>query len=223
MILSVTVLGSNDATPLSVIGERIVEYLEGGRAVAGRRRPGALVELPSPEGGTVAYYADSAGVRPGRWVLGRSGEVDPAELALLLGGCDPATGEPLLSARGSSGRAERWRRLALAATRLEKEWYSTKDAASVLGITPSYLRRLLRARVRASDDNADGIKIDSSGAWQLNKDAVVRISEHREPPKVVAGYDLTFTVPKSVSVLWAGEDEATRAAILEALDEAVTG
>ena len=39
MILSVTVLGSNDATPLSVIGERIVEYLEGGRAVAGRRRP----------------------------------------------------------------------------------------------------------------------------------------------------------------------------------------
>ena len=39
MILSVTVLGSNDATSLSVIGERIVEYLESGRTVAGRRRP----------------------------------------------------------------------------------------------------------------------------------------------------------------------------------------
>jgi conjugative relaxase-like TrwC/TraI family protein len=223
MILSVTVLGSNDATPPSVIGQRIVEYLEGGRAVAGGRRPGSIVELPSPEGGTVAYYADSAGVRPGRWVLGRSGEVDPAELASLLGGRDPTTGEPLISARGSSGRAERSRRLALVPTRLDQEWYSTREAASVLGITPSYLRRLLRARVRASDDDADGIKIDSSGAWQINKDAVVRISEHRQPPKVVAGYDLTFSVPKSVSVLWAGADDATRAAALEALDEAVAG
>ena len=223
MILSVTVLGSNDGTPLSLIGQRIVDYLEGGRAVAGGRRPGALVELPSPEGGTVAYYADSAGLRPGHWVLGRTGEVDPAELAMLLAGRDPATGEPLLSARGSSGRAERTRRLALAPTRLDKEWYSTKDAASVLGISPSYLRRLLRARVRASDDDADGIKIDSSGAWQLNKDAVVRLSEHRQPPKVVAGYDLTFSAPKSVSVLWAGADDATRAAVLEALDEAVAG
>ena len=223
MILSVTVLGSNEGTPLEVIGQRIVEYLEGGRAITGGRRPGTLVELPSPEGGTVAYYADSAGLRPGRWVLGRSGEVDPAELARLLAGVDPATGEPLLSARGSSGRAERSRRLALVPTRLDKEWYSTKEAASILGITPSYLRRLLRAQVRASDDDADGIKIDSSGTWQINRDAVVRISEHREPPKVVAGYDLTFSVPKSVSVLWAGADEATRAAVLEALDEAVAG
>ena len=223
MILSVTVLGSNDGTPLSVIGQRIVEYLEGGRSIAGGRRPGALVELPSPEGGTIAYYADSAGLRPGRWVLGRSGEVDPAELAALLAGVDPANGEPLISARGSARRAERTRRLALAPTRLDKEWYSTREAASVLGVTPSYLRRLLRVRVVGSADESDGIKIDSSGAWQINKEAVVRISEHRQPPKVVAGYDLTFSVPKSVSVLWAGADEVTRAAVLEALDEAVAG
>src|SRR5579863_3042799 len=223
MICSVTVLGSNDGTPLSAIGQRIVEYLEGGLAVAGGRRPGVLVEFPSPEGGTVAYYADSAGLRPGRWALGRSGEVNPAELAALLAGVDPATGELLISARGSAGRAERTRPLALAPTRLDKEWYSTKDAASILGITPSYLRRLLRARVAASDDDADGIKIDGSGAWQLNREAVVRISEHREPQKVVAGYDLTFSVPKSVSVLWAGADDETRAAVLDSLDDAVAG
>jgi conjugative relaxase-like TrwC/TraI family protein len=223
MILSVTVLGSNDGTPLSVIGQRIVEYLEGGRSVAGGRRPGALAELPSPEGGTVAYYADSAGLRPGRWVLGRSGAVDPAELATLLAGVDPTTGEPLILARGSARRAERTRRLWLAPTRLDREWYSTKEAASVLGINPSYLRRLLRARVAAAGDESDGIKIDATGAWQLNQDAVVRISEHRQPPKAVAGYDLTFSVPKSVSVLWAGADEAIRAAVLEALDEAVAG
>jgi hypothetical protein len=78
-----------------VIGQRIVEYLEGGRAVAGGRPPGTLVDLPSPEGGTVAYYADSAGFRPGYRVLGRSGEVDPAELAMLLACRGPATGELL--------------------------------------------------------------------------------------------------------------------------------
>jgi hypothetical protein len=92
----ITVLSSTDATPLPVIGERLVEYLEGECAVAGERRPGTLVELPSPEGGTVAYYADSAGLRPGRWVLGRSGEVDPVELVTLLAGVDPATGELLV-------------------------------------------------------------------------------------------------------------------------------
>ena len=76
----------------------------------------------------------------------------------------------------------------------------------MLGLSPSYLRRLLRTKV-AGDGEADGIKIDSTGAWQLSKDAVRRIAEHREPPKVVCGYDLTFSVPKSVSVLWAGADE----------------
>jgi hypothetical protein len=64
MILSVTVLGSNDGRPLATIGQRIVEYLEGGRAVADGRHPGTRVELPLPKGGTVAYYADSAGFRP---------------------------------------------------------------------------------------------------------------------------------------------------------------
>ncbi len=39
--------------------------------------------------------------------------------------------------------------------------------------------------------------------------------------RVVVGYDLTFSPPKSVSVLWAGADDATRAEVLVALDEAV--
>jgi hypothetical protein len=86
MILSVTVLGSTDGRPLAVIGQRIVEYLEGGRAIVDGLRPGTLVELPSPEGGTVAYYAYSTGLRWGRWVLRRSREADPAELSILLDG-----------------------------------------------------------------------------------------------------------------------------------------
>jgi conjugative relaxase-like TrwC/TraI family protein len=220
MIVSVTVLGSNEGTSPITIGERIVEYLEGGIVVRGGRKPGATITLSSPESGAVAYYADSAGTRPGRWQFSRSGDVDPKELAAILAGRDPSTGEPLISARGSAGRAERWRRVALTPKRLDQEWYSVKEAASVLGLSPSYLRRLLRTRV-AGEGESDGIKIDADGAWQLSKDAVVRVAEHREPPKVVCGYDLTFSVPKSVSVLWAGADDQTRAEVLAVLDEAV--
>ena len=45
-----------------------------------------MIELPSPTGGTVAYYADSTGLRPGRWLLGREGSVDSEVLAKVLAG-----------------------------------------------------------------------------------------------------------------------------------------
>ena len=110
MIVSVTVLG--DATglgPGSVAGA-VIRYLEGGRTVApkiakGGRQPGSVIELPNPEGGTVAYYADSAGLRPGRWVLGRDGDIDPSTFAVALAGYDPESGEQLLSGSGRAGQA----------------------------------------------------------------------------------------------------------------------
>lgn len=223
MIVSVTVLGSNDGTPALAIGERVVDYLEGGRLTAGGRRPGPIVELPSPEGGTVAYYADAAGLRPGRWVLGRSGDIDPSELAMILAGLDPASGSPLISARGSAGRAERERRAKPESACFDHDWYSAKNAARVLGVSTQYLRRLLRDAVDEGGEAAAGIKVDSTGAWQVDKDTLRRLSDHRQPPRVVAGYDLTFSVPKSVSVLWAGGNDETRAAVLNAFDEAVAG
>jgi hypothetical protein len=90
MIVSVTVLGSSDGTAAEIMGQRIVDYLEGGLALPAGRKPGRLVELPSPSGRTAAYYADSADVRPGRWALGREGIVDSAELAAYLAGPDGA-------------------------------------------------------------------------------------------------------------------------------------
>ena len=109
MIVSVTVLGARGKSA-QVIADDIVAYLENGRTKSrGGRRPGSVVELPSPDGGTVAYYADSAGLRPGRWLLGRTGEVDPGVLAAVLRGEDPATGERLLSGSGHAGRAGRRR------------------------------------------------------------------------------------------------------------------
>ena len=97
MILSVTVLGNSGGMSPGTVGKKIAEYLEGGRTVAAGQQAGKLVELPSPEGGTVAYYADSAGLRPGRWALGKVGDVDPAaaERAAYLtpvpGGVGPMT------------------------------------------------------------------------------------------------------------------------------------
>lgn len=220
VIVSVTVLGSNDGTSPQIIGQRVVTYLEGGRTEAAGRRPGALVELPSPEGGIVAYYADSAGVRPGRWALGRSGEVDPSELATLLAGVDPATYAPLTSAQGSSGRAERERRAGRDPVGLDKDWYAAKEVASILGVSSRYVRKLLADAVDTGGEEMSGIKVDGGGAWQVDRDALRRLAQRR-PPRVVAGYDLTFSPPKSVSILWAGGDEATQVAVLDALDEAV--
>ncbi|MGB9113298.1 MAG: hypothetical protein WCF24_11300 [Acidimicrobiales bacterium] len=48
MIVSVTVLGSSDGSTPITIGERVVEYLEGGVVVRGGRKPGATIALSSP-------------------------------------------------------------------------------------------------------------------------------------------------------------------------------
>lgn len=226
MIVSVTVLGSNDGTAPEIIGKRIAEYLEGGRTrAAGGRRPGEAIGLPASTD-TAAYWADSAGLRPGRWVLGpasmgRSGVVDATELATILAGIDPVTGEPLIAATGSAGRAARQRGGPLSPVDLDKDWYSVNDAAAVLGIKSRYLRRLCRKEVLAGTGEEPGITLDARGRWQLSRQALLRIDSERTPPEVVGGYDLTFSPPKSLSVLWAVGDEATRAAVLDALDESV--
>ena len=53
--------------------------------------------------------------------------------------------------------------------------------------------------------------------------SIQRFEARRPAPHAVAGYDLTFTVPKSVSVLWALADPVTQAAIADAHASAVAG
>ena len=48
-----------------------------------------------------------------------------------------------------------------------------------------------------------------------------RFAATRKQPDVVVGYDVTFSAPKSVSLLWATSDPPTRAAIDEAWESAV--
>jgi len=225
MIVSVTVLGSNGDVSLAEVGKRIADYLEGGRQLA----PGALApgnvnagagSIAGSIDGAAAYYADSAGPRPGRWVLDRSGEVDAGELATLLAGMNPTTREPLISASGSAGRALRQRGEPITRADLGRDWYYVSEAAEVLGISAAYLRKILqREEFEGCDTSA--ITVDHRRRKLLSKDLVASIAENRKPPRVVAGYDLTFSPVKSVSVLWAGGDEATREAILDALDESV--
>lgn len=52
-------------------------------------------------------------------------------------------------------------------------------------------------------------------------DAIARVELARDAPHTVAGFDLTFTVMKSVSTLWAVADPGTQQAILEAHAAAV--
>jgi conjugative relaxase-like TrwC/TraI family protein len=219
VIVSVTVLGSSDGTAPSVIGKRIADYLEGGRAMVAV--DAALGEAPASSSGAAAYYADSAELRPGQWALGRSGNVDVRELATILSGIDPISGEPLIAATGSAGRARKQRGEPLAAVDLDQSWYSVREAAAVLGVSARYVRKFVRDLVLRDGDDESGISVDRQGRWQLSREALLRIDGERTPPTVVAGYDLTFSPAKSVSVLWAGGDEITRTAVLDALDESV--
>ena len=212
MILSVTVLGSNDGTSLSAIGQRIVEYLEGGRAVARRAPSGQARRAPFARGRH-------------RRLLRRLGRAPPRS----LGAREVGRGRPGRARHAPRGCRSRDRGAAHLGAGIGKA--GRTDTSSRARTDPSRQGVVLdeggrlgprdhslptsvacfEHGSRPADDESDGIKIDATGAWQINKDAVVRISEHREPPKVVAGYDLTFSVPKSVSVLWAGGRRCGRA------------
>ena len=50
---------------------------------------------------------------------------------------------------------------------------------------------------------------------------IQQVEAARPGPKAVAGFDLTFTVPKSASVLWALADPGTQQTVAEAHRAAV--
>jgi len=242
MIVSVTPLGDSSGTMSpSEVGRRIADYLEGVGLAKPGRRPGRTIELPSLTGdGTVAYYADSTGIRPGRWIGNRAGDVDPQQLAALLSGVDPDTGEPLESALNSA--RGRHHTADLSALRNGAEWLGTFDAAAAIGVRHSYLQRLakdaendLAARQRGGEPprrrgvkavalaavEAGTITKTDGGVLLFHRDALVALAEARRPATNVAGYDITFSVPKDVSLLWARGDDDVRAEVLASIDAAV--
>jgi len=236
MICSVTVLGARGRSAGAVAAD-VVAYLEGRRVERGGSRAEASTELPSPVGGVAAYYADSAGEGSGTWLgrgalgLGLSGEVDPADLRWVLSGKDPRSHDDLLSARGSAGRAG-----GPTARFEDKDWWTFREASEVIGVSPAYLRRLADQTRVASAERAFALMAGQSlpptpalwlvaekhgRSWRVAGKELSDYMNLRKPPTVVVGYDVTFSVEKSVSALWARAEDPVRSEIIAAVDAAV--
>jgi conjugative relaxase-like TrwC/TraI family protein len=236
VICSVTVLGARGRSAASV-ATGVVAYLEGRRVERGGSRPGDSTEIPSPVGGVAAYYADSAGEGPGTWLgrgaagLGLSGDVSGADLRLILQGLDPRSKETLVGAQGSAGRTGGPQ------GRLDdREWWSLREAGEVIGVSPSYLRRLVDQTRVASAERIFAVMAGQpvpepptlwlvgekwEGKWRLAGSELADYMNMRKPPTVVVGYDVTFSVEKSISALWARGDDSVRSEIVAAVDASV--
>lgn len=157
MKFTVTPLGGGRADTARVV-DSIVRYLQP-PASKGNPAPGPPAGRSS---GPERYYAD-AGEEPGRW-LGRSaaaaglaGAVARDDLASVLAGRDPHTGERLITAQGSAGR-----RPTLGSgnhSRLgpgNEPLFDVADAAAVLGVTQLEVERMLDAGSRRAVANLLG-------------------------------------------------------------------
>jgi len=192
-------------------------------------------ELDSEVDAPSRYYGDSA-EQAGRWLgsgfgsVAQGGVVDSDAFSQLLLGINPITGEALISAAGSAGRAQRTRSTSgllpngvTADSRL-----GLKTASEFLGLDRSYVRKLIArtAATRAAGEEVpsvflDGEKTGPKRSWEVSVAELQRFAGAREAQAVVLGYDVTFSCPKSVSLLWAMVDPDVRAEILAAIEASV--
>jgi conjugative relaxase-like TrwC/TraI family protein len=157
--------------------------------------------------------------------------VDGADLRSVLSGLDPRTHEPVIGAQGSAGRAGG------PSGRLDsRKWWTLREASEVIGVSPSYLRRLvdqtqvaiaertfaLMAGQATSPWTSLWLVAEKHGrAWRVSAGELRDYMNMRQPPTVVVGYDVTFSVEKSVSALWARADDGVRAEIIASVDASV--
>ncbi|MEX1171823.1 MAG: MobF family relaxase [Chloroflexota bacterium] len=195
-----------------------------------------------PAGSVTGYYADQTCDGPGRWLgigarrIGLSGSVVREDLEALLAGRDPRADRELVGTRGSNVRTIAARSQPTDVTWGQSE-YGFRDAAALLGVDASHLRRVAgrtrRLLVRTGGDANSLAKLEADGrayliahqgddgAWRVSHDELARFAAARHAARRVIGYDVTFSVPKSVSILAAVGDETTRTAIRRAFDRAV--
>jgi conjugative relaxase-like TrwC/TraI family protein len=238
MLVSVTALGADRARTTSAAAN-VVAYLEGENT--GRLgRPGSLGDakpLLAQESGPGTYYSDSA-ERAGRWrgiEAARLGDsVDPVMLQRVLLGQDPVTAEQLVSAQGSSGRSSnRPSRIAIGGS---GKLLTAEQAAHLIGVDASYVRRVASrtATYRSTQgspttavsgtDAPTGAYLDATkvnSEWRIARGEVERFIAARHEPQVVIGYDVTFSAPKSLSILWATGNAEVRALCEQAFEAGV--
>ena len=67
----------------------------------------------------------------------------------------------------------------------------------------------------------DGVK-DGRGRWHFTRAEAERFARARDEPRMMLGFDITWSAPKSVSALYAQGTDKDRAAIDESIEAAVT-
>lgn len=238
MLVSVTALGSVKRDGARGAAMAIVDYLEGRRL---RRSPELRrtgpTDVTTRDGvdPVVGYYADSV-EGPGTW-LGRGidgvvmrGDLEREEFRRLLLGRDPRTDLPLVTRLPEPVTAD-------GSEPHDGEWLGLDEAAKVAGVSASYLRRLCRhseqATVQRVCEVVAGTPLTKqprrfllseraeNGSWLVERASVQKLAERRAHRAVVLAYDLTFSAPKSVSILWATGDRRARTEILASVDAAV--
>jgi hypothetical protein len=150
--LSVTPLGASGKSVSGVAGA-VVDYLEGSPSKRG-------VPLIGGPVGVGSYYAGSI-EGPGRWLdagaefRSLSGTVDRDSFQRVLEGRHPATGERLVTARGSSQRSH----LAVGTpARVDQEgnpMYTPSDVAKLLGVSLKEVTELVRSGLGGMCDPDD--------------------------------------------------------------------
>lgn len=234
--MAITALRAS-AAGLDAAAGAAVEYVCG--PVRTPRRASAKLAGAPP----VAYYADQTIEGPGRWLghgaprLGLTGKVDPGQLQALLGGRHPTTGDELIGPRGSNRRAHPTPAAQGSGPGRDRDSYTFKEAAALIGVDASHLRhvaghtRALLNRTGGSLDTLSAIEADGTkyllaeqgpdAKWRVARAELQRFHASRRPANVVMGFDVTFSAPKSVSILWAAGDAPTRAEISAAVGRAV--
>ncbi len=239
MHVSVSKLGSAGAEAAGA-ANAVVEYLTGNQNREAGQRATSGPELVAASG-QGSYYADSA-QEPGRWhgagaramvPIDAQHFVDPAMLGRVLLGQHPETGEQLVGAIGSAGRATH----AAAVVPLTEpdQLLTAQEAAALIGVKRQYLtdlaQRTAASRLASEKDSAIPLKTYIDGVrevgtrghseWRFSRAEVERFKAERKEPQVVLGYDLTYSVPKSISIAWAAADDEGKAIIEDALHQSV--
>ena len=183
----------------------------------GKLRPGGASYYVGEIATSAEDYYLGRGEAPGRWVgslaaeMGLHGEVDPEHFRALLEGRHPLTDEQVVTAPRARTRN--------VSVRPEDEWLTAGEAAAQLGVTATFVRRLLRTGKLEGEKARDART--GRELWRIQRGHVNTYAAGHKPPKRRPGFDLTLRPPKSVSVLWALADPDRRAAIRQAHREAV--
>ncbi|MGE0728515.1 MAG: MobF family relaxase [Acidimicrobiia bacterium] len=208
----------------------------------GKLAPGAGEYYVGEVASSAEDYYTGRGEAQGRWVgslrpvLGLDGEVDPEHFRRILLGLHPWTGESLVSAQGSAGRAQS--RSSAPTGGALSDIVDSARAAAFLGVSHQHVRRLLKAgseyqqALLAADHEdvvteassyllGERVSVGEREQWQIPRSEVERFAADRPARKFRPGYDVTLRPPKSVSVLWALSKPEVGAEIRQAHTEAV--